>query len=79
MVWFVKLLLENENILLIAYSYNTDDLDGRIEYNKTKEEFFIKKQSTTADEYDSKKTIQFLWNLIGTDKLSEEPYRICTG
>ncbi len=80
MVWTVKLIAENSKEIRIAYSCEDDlSLDGIILYDKNKKEFTVEKYSKNASEYQSKKTIQFLWRLINTDKLSEKPYRICTG
>lgn len=80
MRWTFKKNFENAEIIEIGYSHgNNEKCDGVIIYEKSTNTLNVKKHSQGCDEYDSKRTYQFIYGLLDTGNLSFEKYIICTG
>lgn len=80
MDWYVKKKEEDDNIIKIGYSHGENhSCDGLIVYDKKTDTFEVKTLSKGCHEHTAKKTVQFLWDLVGTPKLCEKVFHICTG
>jgi hypothetical protein len=77
--WTVVKNSENSSVIIIGYSYITDECDGIIEYNKSNETFSVIKRANGCDDFDTKRLFQFLFGLIEDEKLSEKKYNIVIG
>ena len=78
MVWNVKKMEETENSIVIAYS-RSSSFDGRIKFDKQKENFELLSIANDCDEFESKRLFQFLYTLIIQNTLSFQSYSIRIG
>lgn len=78
MVWTVK--QQNSDNSLISYSFEQNEqCDGLISYDKQSDKLEIKRLSSGADDFDTKRLFPHLHRLIDKNTLSDKPYRIVTG
>lgn len=80
MLWHVKVIASFDNIIRIAYCYESSNkYDGIIEYNTTTGERKVIVSSDTSDDYSNGKLLALLRIVYREGNLTEKPYCIATG
>jgi len=80
MLWFVNKKTENDENIIIGYSYSKNDsCDGILKYDKNQEELSIEKLSEGADEGVTKMLFSILYGILGNGGLSKDKKMIATG
>jgi len=80
MLWYVKKQTEDDNNILINYSYEENkNCDGLLKYNKKSDEIIIEKMSQGADEFATKWLFQHIYRLIDKNELTQNKRIIAIG
>jgi len=80
MRWYVKKQSENNDNILINYSYEKNDTcDGLLKYNKISDKITIEKMSDGADEFATKRLFSHIYGLLDKNQLNEKRYMVATG
>ena len=85
MIWFFKKVSEDENIIIIGYSFQEDTCDGRIIYNKKTHEktlakvYLVKNYDEEFSLFVGEKAFQYLNRLVRKNMITEKPITISIG
>ncbi len=80
MLWHVKVIARFDNLIRIAYCYESSNkYDGIIEYNIETGERKVIISSDTSDDYSDRKLLALLRIVYKEGNLTDKPYNIATG
>ncbi|MGI6530438.1 MAG: hypothetical protein ACOX3J_12310 [Clostridia bacterium] len=80
MIWYVKLLEQNEDFVTIGYSFEQNDTcDGIIKYEKKDDRFLIEFLSEGCNEFNTKRLFPHLYRLMDNGSLTFRPYMVAIG
>lgn len=80
MVWYTKKTYEDEEIIDISYSHETNDkCDGLLTYDKKSEDISIKLLSENTNEKTTNRLFPIIYGLLSENGLTEQKRRIATG
>ena len=80
MRWYVQKQEENNDNILINYSYETNDTcDGLLKYDKYSNKITIEKISAGADEFATKWLFSHIYRLMNENQLNEKRYMVAIG
>ena len=80
MRWYVKKQTENNERILINYSYEKNDkCDGLLRYDKISEKITIERMSDGADEFATKWLFSHIYGLLEKKELTEKKHMVAIG
>ena len=80
MRWYIKKQTENNESILINYSYEKNDTcDGLLKYDKISEKITIERISNGADEFATRWLFSHIYGLLGKKELTEKKHMIAIG
>jgi len=80
MRWYVKKQSENNDDILINYSYEKNDTcDGLLKYNKVSDKITIEKISDGADEFATKWLFSHIYGLLDKNELNGQRHMVAIG
>ena len=80
MRWYVEKRSENENKILINYSYEKNDsCDGLLAFDKPTKEISIEKLSDGADDFSTRWLFQHIYRLVKNNELTEKRRVVAIG
>ena len=80
MRWYVKKQMENNENILINYSYEKNDTcDGLLKYDKISDKITIEKMSDGADEFATKWLFSHIYGLLDKKELNDNKHMVAIG